>query len=48
MKKDEQPSEGMLITESNLTISSTSCWVLDSGSNAHIYTSMQGLIGVGG
>ena len=34
----------MLEIESNLTVSSTSSWVLDSGSSAHIYTSMQGLI----
>ena len=34
----------MLVIESNLTVSSTSSWVLDSGSSAHIYTLMQGLI----
>ena len=34
----------MLVIESILTISSTSHWVLYSSSNAHIYTSMQGLI----
>ena len=44
MKKNDQPSEGMLIVESNLMISSTSSWVLDSGSSAHICTSMQSLI----
>ena len=33
----------MLILESNLTISSASSWVLDSGSSAHLCTSMQGL-----
>ena len=40
MKRDEQPSEGMLIIESNLIVSSTSSWVLDSNSSAHICTSM--------
>ena len=34
----------MLIIESNLMISSISSWILDSGSSAHICTSMQGLI----
>ena len=33
----------MLILESNLTVSSTSSWVLDSGSSAHLCTSIQGL-----
>ena len=33
----------MLVIESNLTISSASSWVLDSGSSAHLCTSMQGL-----
>ena len=33
----------MLILESNLTISSASSWVLDSGSCAHLCTSMQDL-----
>ena len=33
----------MLILESNLTVSSASTWVLDSGSSAHLCTSMQGL-----
>ena len=42
-KKDDKPSEGMLIIESNLMISSTSSWILDSSSSAHICTSMQGL-----
>ena len=32
----------MLIIESNLTVSSASSWVLDSGSSAHLCTSMQG------
>ena len=31
----------MLIIESNLTVSSASSWVLDSGSSAHLCTSMQ-------
>ena len=43
IKKGDKLSEGMFVIESNLTISSTSSWVLDSDSNAHIYTSMQGL-----
>ena len=34
----------MLVIESNLMISSTSSWVLDFGSSAHICTLMQGLI----
>ena len=34
----------MLVVESNLSVSSTSSSVLDSGSSAHICTSMQGLI----
>ena len=33
----------MLVIESNLTVSSASSWVLDSGSSAHLCTSMQGL-----
>ena len=33
----------MLIIESNLTVSFASSWVLDSGSSAHLCTSMQGL-----
>ena len=44
MKKDKQPSEGMLIIESNLMISSTSSWILDFDFSAYICTSMQGLI----
>ena len=32
----------MLVIESNLTVSSTFSWVLDSGSSAHLCTSMQG------
>ena len=39
-KKDDKPSEGMLVIESNLKVSSISSWVLDSGSSAHICTSM--------
>ena len=38
-KKAEKPGEGMLVFESNLTVSSTSSWVLDYGSSAHICTS---------
>ena len=33
----------MFILESNLTISSASSWMLDSGSSAHLCTSMQDL-----
>ena len=33
----------MLVIESNLMIFSTSSWVLDSGSSAHLCTSMQSL-----
>ena len=40
MKKDDQLSDGMLVIESNLIVSSTSSWVLDSGSSAHICTSI--------
>ena len=40
-KKDDKPSEHMLIVESNLTISSTSSWILDSDSSTHICTSRQ-------
>ena len=43
-KKGDKSLKGMLVIESNLTVSSTSSWVLDFGSSAHIYTSMQGLI----
>ena len=41
--KKDGPSGGMLILESNLTISSAFSWVLDSGFSAHLCTSMQGL-----
>ena len=34
----------MLVIESNLTISSTFSWILDSDSSTHICSSMQGLI----
>ena len=34
----------MLVIKSNLMVSSTSSWILDSSSSAHICTSMQGLI----
>ena len=33
-KKDDKSSEGMLVIQSNLTVSSTSSWVLDPGSSA--------------
>ena len=45
-RKKDGPSEGtsdLLIIESNLTISSSSSWVLNSDSSAHLCTSMQGL-----
>ena len=41
--KKKGPSRGMLVIKSNLTVSSASSWVLDSGSSAHLCTSMQGL-----
>ena len=41
--KKDGPSGGMLILESNLTISSAFSWVLDSGSSTHLCTFMQGL-----
>ena len=44
-KKDDKPSKVMLIIESNLIIFSTSSWILDSGSSAHICTSILDLIG---
>ena len=44
IKKGDKPSEGMLVIESNLMVSSTSSWVLDFGSSVHICTLMQGLI----
>ena len=40
IKKGDKPSERRLIIESNLTIYSTSSWILDSNSSAHICTSM--------
>ncbi|XP_073108763.1 uncharacterized protein [Elaeis guineensis] len=46
-QKVNAPSKGMsnlLVIESNLIVFSTSNWVLDSGSNAHICTSMQSLV----
>ena len=43
-KKSDKPSEGMLIIKSNLTIFFTSSCILNSGSSAHIRTSMQGLM----
>ncbi len=44
--KKDTLSEGMLdllVIETNLTVSSTSSWVIDSGSSAHLCTTMQGL-----
>ena len=43
MNKKDGPFGGMLVIESNLTISSASNWVLDSSSSAHLCTSMLGL-----
>ena len=40
IKKGDKPSESMLVIESNLMVSSTSSWVLDSGSSAHICISI--------
>ena len=43
-KKDGIPSEGMsdlLVIETNLMISFTFNWVIDSNSSAHLYTFMQ-------
>ena len=42
-KREGGPSKGMLVMETNLMISSTSNWVIDSGSSAHLYTSLQDL-----
>ena len=42
-RKKNGPSEGMsdlLVIETNLTVFSSSSWVLDSGSNAHLCTFM--------
>ena len=44
IKKGDKLFEGMLVIKSNLTVSSTSSWVLDFGSSAHICTSIQSLI----
>ena len=43
-RKKDGPSEGMsklLVIETNLTIFSSSSWVLDSDSSAHLCTCMQ-------
>ena len=45
-RKKDGPSEGtseMLVIETNLTVFSFSSWILDSGSSAHLCTSMQSL-----
>ena len=45
-RKKDGPSEGtsdILVIETNLMISSSSSWTLDSGSSAHLCTSMQDL-----
>ena len=41
-KKDDKPSEGILVIESNLMVSSTSSWILDSDSSL-IYGSQCGI-----
>ena len=38
--KVAEPSEGMLIFESNLMVTTNFSWLLDSGSSAHICTSI--------
>ena len=38
--KAAQPYEGMLVFESNITVTFSFSWILDSGSSAHICTSM--------
>ena len=40
LRKGDKLSVGMLVIDSNLMISSTSSWILDSSSSAHICTSM--------
>ena len=45
-RKKDGPCEGtsdMVVIKTNLTIFSSSSWVLDSGSSAHLCTSVQGL-----
>ena len=42
-KKEAGPSKGMLVIESNLMVSITSSWMLDSSSSAHLCTFMQNL-----
>ena len=45
-RKKDAPFEGtsdMLIIETNPMVFSSSSWILDSGSSAHLCTSMQGL-----
>ena len=36
-KKNNKPSKGVLVIESNLMVSSTSNWILDFGLSAHMY-----------
>ena len=43
-KKGDKLFKDMLVIESNLTVSFTSSWILDSDLSAHICTSMQDLI----
>ena len=45
-RKNDGPSEGtseLLVIETNLMVSSSSSWVINFDSSAHLYTSMQGL-----
>ena len=45
-RKKDRPSEGMselFIIKTNLMVFSSSSWVLDSGSSAHLCTSIQSL-----
>ena len=46
-RKGDTPSEGMLdllVIETNLTIFSTTSWIVDSSLSAHLCTSIQDLI----
>ena len=42
-KREGGLSEGMLVIETNLIVSSTSNWMPDARSSAHLWTSLQGL-----
>ena len=43
VKPKENPSEGMLIIETNISIIHSTSWILDSAATTHIYMSMQDL-----